>query len=99
MTPSIQQLLSALFGAEKPATDYEKRPPILVVAYDRDGSEIGTATAQSISAVKKKVADTPDLWGCKILTYTLSQEVSVKVPVSVKKAELPQLEEDDSDDE
>ena len=98
MTSSIQQLLSALFGAEKPTTDYEKRPPILVVAYDKDGSEIGTATAQSLDAVKKKVADTPDLWGCKILTYTLSQEVSVKVPVSVKKAELPQTDDDSGDE-
>lgn len=87
-TMNIQQLLTALFGAEKPTTDYDRRPAFLVVAYDRDGSQIGTATADSVDAVKEKVANTPELWGCKVLTYSLDQEVTVKVPVKASKAKL-----------
>ena len=88
MTSSIQQLLTALFGAEKPTTDYDRRPAFLVVAYDRDGSQIGTATADSVDAVKEKVANTPELWGYKVLTYSLDQEVTVKAPVKASKAKL-----------
>lgn len=85
---TIQQLLQTLFGAEKPTTDYDKRPAILVVAYNRDGSQMGQAIADNIDDVKAKVADTPELWGCKVLTYTLDQEVSVDVPVKTAKAKV-----------
>lgn len=85
---TIQQLLQTLFGAEKPTTDYDKRPAILVVAYNRDGSQMGQAIADNIDQVKAKVADTPELWGCKVLTYTLDQEVSVEVPVKATKAKV-----------
>lgn len=59
----IQKLLIQLFAGEKPATDYDKRPAHLVVAYSRDGSELGTATADDISIVENRVANTPELWG------------------------------------
>lgn len=85
---TIQQLLQSLFGAEKPTTDYDRRPDILVVAYNRDGSQIGTAVANTLDDVKAKVADTPELWGCKVLTYTLDQEVTVDVPVKTTKAKV-----------
>lgn len=85
---TIQQLLQTLFGAEKPTTDYDKRPAIIVVAYNRDGSQMGQAIADNIDQVKSKVADTPELWGCKVLTYTLDQEVSVEVPVKAIKAKV-----------
>ena len=85
---TIQQLLQTLFGAEKPTTDYDKRPAIIVVAYNRDGSQMGQAIADNIDQVKSKVADTPELWGCKVLTYTLDQEVSVEVPVKATKAKV-----------
>lgn len=90
---TIQQLLQSLFGAEKPTTDYDRRPAILVVAYNRDGSQIGTAVANTLDDVKTKVADTPELWGCKVLTYTLDQEVSVDVPVKTTKAKVAKAKE------
>lgn len=85
---TIQQLLQTVFGAEKPTTDYDKRPAILVVAYNRDGSQMGQAIADNIDDVKAKVADTPELWGCKVLTYVLDQEVSVEVPVKATRAKV-----------
>ena len=85
-TMNIQAILSQLFGNEKPTTDYDKRPAYLVVAYSRNGSELGTTTAPSIQCVKDKVANEPLLWGCKVLIYTLDKEVSVTVPVSIDKA-------------
>ena len=84
---TIQQLLTRLFGAAMP-TDYDLRPQYLVVAYNRDGSEMGTATASTIKQVKDKVADTPELWGCRVLTYKLDKEVSVKVPVTASEAKV-----------
>ena len=90
---TIQQLLQSIFGAEKPTTDYDRRPAILVVAYNRDGSQIGTAVADTLDDVKSKVADTPELWGCKVLTYTLDQEVSVDVPVKATKAKVAKVKE------
>ena len=90
---TIQQLLQTLFGAEKPTTDYDKRPAILVVAYNRNGSQMGTAVADTLDDVKSKVADTPELWGCKVLTYTLDQEVSVDVPVKTTKAKVAKVKE------
>lgn len=84
---NLQQLLETLFGAQRPTTDYDRRPAIIVVAYNRDGSEMGQAIANDINEVKAKIADTPELWGCKVLTYALDQEVSVKVPVKAYKAE------------
>ena len=86
MPSTLQALLSALFSGEKPVTDYEQRPTYLVVVYSRDGSELGTATADSIDTVKTRIANTPELWGCKVLTYKLDREVSVKVPVVSTKA-------------
>ena len=81
MPTTIQQILSRLFGLEKPTTDYENRAAYIVVAYNRDGSEMGTATAASLKIIKDKVAATPELWGCKVLAYKLEKEVSVTVPV------------------
>ena len=81
MPATIQQILSRLFGLEKPTTDYENRAAYIVVAYNRDGSEMGTATAASLKIIKDKVAATPELWGCKVLAYKLEKEVSVTVPV------------------
>lgn len=89
-TMDIQQLLESIFGSVKPTTDYDKRPPVLVVAYNRDGSQMGTATAPSLQAVKDKIADTPELWGCKVLTYRIDKEVSVKVPVKEIDATSPE---------
>ena len=81
MPTTIQQILLSLFGLEKPTTDYENRAAYIVVAYNRDGSEMGTATAASLKIIKDKVAATPELWGCKVLAYKLEKEVSVTVPV------------------
>jgi hypothetical protein len=86
-TMTIQDLLTNLFGGTIP-TDYDKRPAILVVAYNRDGSEMGTATADNIDQVTSKVKSTPELWGCKVLTYKISKEIFVDVPVSVQKATI-----------
>ena len=82
---TIQQILTKLFGAAMP-TDYELRPKYLVAAYNRDESEMGQATSDSIESITNKVKSTPELWGCKILCYKLSKEVSVDVPVVVSKA-------------
>lgn len=93
-TMTIQQLLNKLFGAAMP-TDYDRRPAYLVVAYNRDGSEMGTATANTIKQVKDKVADTPDLWGCKVLVYKLDKEVSVVVPVKATAATVAEPVKDE----
>ena len=82
---NIQELLTKLFGAAMP-TDYDLRPKYQVVAYNRDESEMGQATADSVETVAEKVKSTPELWGCRVLCYKLSKEVTVDVPVSVTKA-------------
>ena len=39
-TTALQQLLTQIFGAPKPETDYDKRPAYLVIAYSADGPAI-----------------------------------------------------------
>lgn len=98
-TMNIQALLFQLFGNEKPTTDYDKCPAYLVVAYNRDGSELGTTTAPSIAYVKDKVANEPLLWGCKVLTYKLDKEVFVAVPVKVTAATVAESADEQATDE
>lgn len=83
---SLQELITALFGNEKPTTDYDKRPAYLVTVYSIDGSKIATACTTTVEAVKTKIQNTPALWGCKVLTYKLDKELSVTVPVTTTKA-------------
>ena len=84
----LQQLLSTIFGAEKPTTDYDKRPQLLVVVYSLDGKKVATATADSVDQVADEVKRNPSLWGCKVLTYKLNKELFVDVPVSITKAKI-----------
>lgn len=84
----LQQLLSTIFGAEKPTTDYDKRPQLLVVVYSLDGKKVATATADSVEQVADEVKRNPSLWGCKVLTYKLNKELFVDVPVSITKARV-----------
>jgi hypothetical protein len=83
---ALQQLLTQIFGAPKPETDYDKRPAYLVIAYSADGAQVAQATASSEKDVKLKVQQSPGLWNCKILTYKLDKELSVTVPVTSVKA-------------
>lgn len=82
----LQQILSQIFGAEKPTTDYDKRPQLLVVVYSLDGKKVATTTANSVEQVAYEVKRNPQLWGCKVLTYKLNKELFVDVPVSIEKA-------------
>lgn len=82
----LQQILSQIFGAEKPTTDYDKRPQLLVVVYSLDGKKVATSTANSVEQVAYEVKRNPQLWGCKVLTYKLNKELFVDVPVSIEKA-------------
>lgn len=84
----LQQLLLSIFGAEKPTTDYDKRAQLLVVVYSLDGKKVATATADSVDQVTTEVKRNPTLWGCKVLTYKLSKEIFVDVPVSITKAKV-----------
>lgn len=84
----LQQILSQIFGAEKPTTDYDKRPQLLVVVYSLDGKKVATTTANSVEQVASEVKRNPQLWGCKVLTYKLNKELFVDVPVSIEKARV-----------
>lgn len=84
----LQQILSQIFGAEKPTTDYDKRPQLLVVVYSLDGKKVATSTANSVEQVASEVKRNPQLWGCKVLTYKLNKELFVDVPVSIEKAHI-----------
>lgn len=84
----LQQILSQIFGTEKPTTDYTKRPQLLVVVYSLDGKKVGTTTANSVEQVTSEVKRNPQLWGCKVLTYKLNKELFVDVPVSIEKARV-----------
>ena len=85
---SLQQLLCQIFGAEKPTTDYDNRKQLMVVIYSIDGKMVATATADSTEQVAAEVKRNPTLWGCKVLTYKLSKEIFVDVPVSIGKAKV-----------
>ena len=84
----LQQLLSTIFGAEKPTTDYDKRPQLLVVVYSLDGKKVATATADSVDQVADEVKRNPSLWGCRVLTYKLGKELFVDVPVTITNAKV-----------
>lgn len=84
----LQQILSQIFGAEKPTTDYDKRPQLLVVVYSLDGKKVATTTANSVEQVASEVKRNPQLWGCKVLTYKLNKELFVDVHVSIEKARV-----------
>lgn len=85
---SLQQLLCQIFGAEKPTTDYDNRKQLMVIVYSLDGKMVATATADSVDQVTTEVKRNPTLWGCKVLTYKLSKEIFVDVPVSIGKAKV-----------
>ena len=84
----LQQILSQIFGAEKPTTEYDKRPQLLIVVYSIDGKKVATTTANSVEQVASEVKRNPQLWGCKVLTYKLNKELFVDVPVSIEKARI-----------
>lgn len=84
----LQQILSQIFGAEKPTTDYDKRPQLLVVVYSLDGKKVATTTANSVEQVASEVKRNPQLWGCKVLTYKIHKELFSEVPVSIEKAKV-----------
>lgn len=88
MNNSLQEILSAIFGSDKPTTDYDKRKAVLVVVYGRDGKTIATASADSVEQVAQEMQSNPELWGCKVLTYKLSKELFVDVPVTINKAQI-----------
>lgn len=85
---SLQQLLCQIFGAEKPTTDYDNRKQLMVVIYSLDGKMVATATADSVEQVAAEVKRNPTLWGCKVLTYKLSKEIFVDVPISIGKVKV-----------
>ena len=97
-TMTIQQLLTQLFGAEKPTTDYDRRSSYIVVAYNRDGSQIATAIAETVASVESTIARTPELWGCKILTYKLDKELYVDVPVTITDATIDTIAEPETNE-
>jgi len=85
-TSSLQDILIAAFGAAIPTTDYENRSKLIVIVYSKNGSEIATATADSLDQIITEVQANTRLWGCKVLTYKLHKEVATQVPISVTKA-------------
>ena len=93
----LQQLLLSIFGAEKPTTDYDKRPQLLVVVYSLDGKKVATTTANSVEQVASEVNRNPQLWGCKVLTYKLNKELFVDVPVSIEKARIASTVEQEAE--
>ncbi len=94
---SLQQLLCQIFGAEKPTTDYDNRKQLMVVIYSLDGKMVATATADSVEQVAAEVKRNPTLWGCKVLTYKLSKEIFVDVPVSIGKAKVASVIEQEAE--
>ncbi len=80
---TIQQILSKLFGNEKPETAYDRKPALVVIVYNQDGTDVAIGYANDIELIKQNIAKTPQLWGCKILTYKLDNELSVDIPVNV----------------
>lgn len=82
---NLQQILITLFGAAKPQTDYEAKPTVIVVAYNAEGTEVATATADSISDVETKLQANKDLWGCKLVCYQAAAEMQTQVPITVTK--------------
>lgn len=83
MTPTLQQLLTQLFGAAKPQTDYDMKPNFMVVAYSADGTEVATATADSLESVQQHLQANKSLWDCKLVCYKMTAEMQTNVPVAV----------------
>lgn len=83
MTKSLQELLTQILGAAKPTTDYDMRPQIMVVAYSEDGTEVATATADSLKSVQEHLQANKSLWGCKLVCYKMTAEMQTNVPVAV----------------
>ena len=94
---SLQQLLCQIFGAEKPTTDYDNRKHLMVIVYSLDGKMVATATADSVEQVASEVKRSPQLWGCKVLTYKLNKELFVDVPVSIEKARIASAVEQEAE--
>jgi hypothetical protein len=83
--PTLQEILTSIFGEPIPQTDYDKAPTYLIVVYSANGKEVATGQAESIEEIQETIQSDVRLWGCKVRAYKAKNELQTQVPVTIIK--------------